>query len=334
MPTISVIVPVYNAERWLRRCVDSILAQTFTDFELLLIDDGSTDASPAICDDYAALDPRVRTFHQPNGGVSSARNLGLDNARGEWIGFIDSDDWVERKYLYTLVSSDDGDLNIVNYSIHKDTETFALQAYNNYFSGEGALFDFLQNYVNVHIIRAPWGKAFKRNIIEAHHLRFIEDIVTCEDTIFVLSYCINCRSIRLFDSALYNYEFSTANSNNSLSRSRNLYIEQYKSIFKKLWSINEDFKSRKGVNIDILISTYIKWIFFVTLEAVISSQDTKLINVFGKDPYVRKTIAVLNQAAAFGLKGKITLTLIQNGFPRTALFLEKFPPKIGGMKND
>lgn len=81
-PRISIIVPVYNAEQTLRRCVDSILAQTFTDFELLLVDDGSTDGSGAICDEYAGIDGRVRVFHKPNGGVSSARNLGLDNAIG------------------------------------------------------------------------------------------------------------------------------------------------------------------------------------------------------------------------------------------------------------
>lgn len=85
MPKISVIVPVYNTEKYLHRCVDSILAQTFTDFELLLIDDGSTDSSGAICDEYAQKDSRVRVFHKENGGASSARNLGLDNATGEWI---------------------------------------------------------------------------------------------------------------------------------------------------------------------------------------------------------------------------------------------------------
>ena len=84
-PQISVIVPVYNAEKWLRRCVDSILAQTFTDFELLLIDDGSTDGSPAICDEYAQRDSRIKVFYQKNSGVSAARNSGLDHARGEWI---------------------------------------------------------------------------------------------------------------------------------------------------------------------------------------------------------------------------------------------------------
>ena len=91
---ISIIVPVYNTEKYLDRCIQSILAQTYTDFELLLINDGSTDSSGVICDKYAEQDSRVRVFHKENGGASSARNLGLDNARGEWIGWVDSDDWI------------------------------------------------------------------------------------------------------------------------------------------------------------------------------------------------------------------------------------------------
>lgn len=92
-PLVTVIIPVYNAENTLARCVDSILAQTFTDFELLLIDDGSRDGSAALCDEYAKKDGRVRVFHKENGGVSSARNVGLDNAQGEWLCFCDSDDY-------------------------------------------------------------------------------------------------------------------------------------------------------------------------------------------------------------------------------------------------
>ena len=99
---ISVIVPVYNTEKYLHRCVDSILAQTFTDFELLLIDDGSTDSSGAICDEYAQKDSRVRVFHKENGGVSSARNLGLDKAKGKWVTFVDSDDWIKESFLNKL----------------------------------------------------------------------------------------------------------------------------------------------------------------------------------------------------------------------------------------
>ena len=92
MPAISVIVPVYQAEKLLPQCVDSVLAQTFSDWELLLIDDGSRDGSPALCDGYAARDPRVRVFHKPNGGVSTARNLGLEHAAGQCIAFLDADD--------------------------------------------------------------------------------------------------------------------------------------------------------------------------------------------------------------------------------------------------
>lgn len=91
-PQISIIVPVYNVEQYLPRCIDSIISQSFSDFELLLVDDGSKDRSGAICDEYARKDSRVRVFHQQNGGVSLARNVGLDNARGEWITFSDSDD--------------------------------------------------------------------------------------------------------------------------------------------------------------------------------------------------------------------------------------------------
>lgn len=101
-PKISVIVPVYNVEKYLRRCIDSILAQTFTDFELLLIDDGSKDSSGEICDEYARNDERVRVFHKENGGVSSARNLGLDNAKGEWVSFVDADDIIYSNNLDIL----------------------------------------------------------------------------------------------------------------------------------------------------------------------------------------------------------------------------------------
>ena len=92
---LSIIVPVYNVEPYLRRCIDSILAQTFTDFELILVDDGSPDNCPAICDEYAEKDPRIVVIHKQNGGLSDARNAGLDIARGEYIGFVDSDDYID-----------------------------------------------------------------------------------------------------------------------------------------------------------------------------------------------------------------------------------------------
>lgn len=121
-PKISVIVPVYNVEKYLHRCIDSILAQTFTDFELLLIDDGSTDGSGAICDEYATKDNRVRVFHKENGGVSSARNLGLDNMRGGYLTFVDSDDWVDSTYLGELIEYSDADLVVSDFIVEGESQ--------------------------------------------------------------------------------------------------------------------------------------------------------------------------------------------------------------------
>ena len=101
-PEISIIVPVYKVEKYLNECIDSILAQTFTDFELILVDDGSPDNCPALCDAAAAKDSRIRVIHKPNGGVSTARNAGLDAARGNWIGFVDSDDVIDKTYYEKL----------------------------------------------------------------------------------------------------------------------------------------------------------------------------------------------------------------------------------------
>lgn len=115
-PKLSVIVPVYKAEKYLHRCVESILTQTFTDFEILLIDDGSPDRSGEICDEYAKKDSRIKVFHKLNGGASDARNVGLDNAQGEYVCFVDSD--------YELVSP------IVR-EIRKSSENFLLAAINN-----------------------------------------------------------------------------------------------------------------------------------------------------------------------------------------------------------
>lgn len=102
LPKVSIIIPVYKAESYLHRCIDSILAQTFADWELLLIDDGSPDRSGDICDEYAVKDKRIRVYHKKNGGVSSARQKGLDMARGEYVIHVDPDDWVEPSMLTEL----------------------------------------------------------------------------------------------------------------------------------------------------------------------------------------------------------------------------------------
>ena len=115
---ISVIVPVYNVERYLRRCVDSILHQTYRNLEVLLVDDGSTDASGAICDEYAAQEERVTAVHQKNGGLSAARNAGLERAQGTYLCFVDSDDFLNSRMLETLcrdLQEQDADVAVVGF---------------------------------------------------------------------------------------------------------------------------------------------------------------------------------------------------------------------------
>ena len=113
MGLISVIVPIYNVQDYLRKCIDSIINQTYRDLEIILIDDGSTDSSGKICDEYLKIDHRIRVYHKKNGGLSSARNAGLKMARGEWIGFVDSDDYIEHDMYELLLSNMGQDVDIV-----------------------------------------------------------------------------------------------------------------------------------------------------------------------------------------------------------------------------
>lgn len=116
---ISVVVPIYNVENYIKKCVDSILSQTYKNLEIILVDDGSPDNCPQICDEYAQKDSRIKVIHKENGGVSSARNIGMENARGKWIAFIDADDWIEEKYFEKMldrVKTNDADIVLCGYN--------------------------------------------------------------------------------------------------------------------------------------------------------------------------------------------------------------------------
>lgn len=198
-PLISIIVPVYNADRCLSRCIKSILSQNLKNFELLLIDDGSTDKSGKICDEYAAKDKRVKVFHKENGGVSSARNLGLDNARGKWITFIDSDDCIYEN-IFNLISSHDEDLLIFNYDIDYNGIIQGGESIPHYYNSY-PIKTILNKYIYIEILRTPWSKFFKRHLINT--LRFDTRIAIGEDSLFVLKYFQRCKSFFLFEQKYY-----------------------------------------------------------------------------------------------------------------------------------
>ena len=127
---ISIIVPVYNAELYLQRCLDSILSQSFTDFEAILVDDGSSDKSGGICDEYAQRDSRIRVFHKENGGVASARQMGMDEAKGEYVIHTDPDDWVEPKMiemLYNEAKAKEADVVICDFYINRPQKVYRVK---------------------------------------------------------------------------------------------------------------------------------------------------------------------------------------------------------------
>lgn len=206
MPKISVIVPVYKAEAYLHRCVDSLLAQTFRDFEILLIDDGSPDRSGEICDEYARQDSRVRVFHKENGGVSSARNLGLDNARGEWISFVDADDYVEASYLFDFgLTECDADFYMQGYQKicigeksrekHFSVSKVQIVPFSAaYFEGEDKV---IINYI--------LGKLIRLDIIRKNALYFDVSLSFGEDHLFFLTYLTYVQKIALSPAVSYIY---------------------------------------------------------------------------------------------------------------------------------
>lgn len=187
---ISIIVPVYNAEKTLRECVDSILCQGYRDFELLLIDDGSKDSSPLICDEYAIKDDRVMAFHQLNRGVSSARNFGIEHAKGEWITFIDADDYIKQGYLNDVCKRNE-DIIIKGYQKF-DSNGITSNRLAKELVRYSFITGFLNHYLTDSIIRGPVFKFYKKSLIG--DLRFLTEMKIGEDSWFVFKYLERCRS--------------------------------------------------------------------------------------------------------------------------------------------
>ncbi len=209
LPDISIIVPVYNAEAGLNRCIDSILKQSYRNFELILMDDGSTDQSPAICDSYADQDPRVRVVHKPNSGVSDTRNQAVQMARGKYLQFVDSDDWImedatgllagmmkEKKCqmviadFYRVIGERVSQKGCITREGLLTTEEFAAEM--------------LQNPADFYY-GVLWNKLYDRRIIVDRQVRMDPAISWCEDFIFNLTYLKNCRSIYVLKVPVYYY---------------------------------------------------------------------------------------------------------------------------------
>ena len=211
---VSVIVPVFNAERYLSTCIESVLAQSMPDFELLLINDGSRDNSKAICDQYAARDRRIRVFDGPNRGASSARNEGLDHAQGDFVVFVDSDDWIEPDHLQQLTSKKIGENGIVFTNLIEErpqangigTRSFPIQD-QQITTGHADCMPVFAELLRHRCFGWTCNKLFSRATIERLGLRFDKTIQYAEDEVFTIAYCAHITHLVSYSHPTYHYRF-------------------------------------------------------------------------------------------------------------------------------
>ena len=256
-PTVSIIVPVYNAENTIPRCIESILNQEYSDFELLLVNDGSTDGSGAVCDAYAARDARVRVIHKENTGVSDTRNTALDQARGAYLQFLDSDDWITPDATSSLVrAAESAQCDLVVSDFYRvvgervsqkgdidDDGVMTREEYAAYMMENPA--DFYYGVL--------WNKLYRRSIVEAHHLRMDPEISWCEDFMFNLEYIRYAETFRALQVPIYYYvktKGSLANQSLTISKTVKMKLtvfEYYHRFFKSVLDEEEYEKSRLKV---------------------------------------------------------------------------------------
>lgn len=252
---ISVIVPVYKVEKYLHRCIDSILSQSFTDFELILVDDGSPDNCGKICDEYAQKDSRVHVFHKPNGGVSSARNLGIEIAKGEWVFFSDADDELGSNAFKILTSHLDKDVAYVMggykkydedgnfvYGVNRRSEKMMSksEAITQMFRSTDYVY---QGYL--------WNKLFKLSVIKENHLRFADGIYFNEDRLFNIQYLLNIGAQKCFytTESIYNYFVRSNSTMASLKKSYNPKFATDLTAFVRALEVLKSSQDRKNIQL-------------------------------------------------------------------------------------
>ncbi|MBQ9729568.1 MAG: glycosyltransferase [Clostridia bacterium] len=266
MPKFSIIVPIYKVEKYLTQCLNSILNQSIEDFECILVDDGSPDRCPAICDKYAEADPRFKVVHKENGGLSSARNAGLDIAQGDYIFFVDSDDYLAPDALEKIsdcFDTNNSDLVVFNYEAFD--ESTLLRTHTNFLPlqydlfGEKERFSFLcRTALQYRIGWEAWDRVYKRSVIEENGLRFYNDKeLYAEDLYFNTLYLLHTNKINVLPDRLYFYRLR----NDSITGVNN---ESKIPEFAKLTQLLHDYLSNNQFD-------YIKKHFYVVFYLILST---------------------------------------------------------------
>ena len=253
-PMVSIVVPIYNAENYLRRCVDSILNQEYTDFELLLVNDGSTDASGDICEEYGDRDPRVIVIQKENTGVSDSRNRALDRARGKYLQFLDSDDWItpDATRLFVRAAEEYGCDMVISDFYRVVGERLSTKGD---IEEEGVL---TREEFAAHMMENPadfyygvlWNKLYRRDIVEEHNLRMDTDINWCEDFMFNLEYIRYAKVFYALHAPIYYYvkrKGSLASQGINISKTVKMKLnvfEYYNNFYKHVLE-EEDYEKNR-----------------------------------------------------------------------------------------
>lgn len=243
MSKVSIIIPVYNCDTVLSRCLESILQQVYIDFEVLLINDGSTDMTPQICEEFSKRDHRIRTYHKTNGGVSSARNLGLKYATGKYITFVDGDDWIGPFYISNLLSHIAKDVDLViSYNWYITSEKQEQEHYPSC-KIDAETFQLMFSKNDLHYHTSPWGKLYRKRILEKYNLNFDEGMHIGEDLLFLYNYMLVSKQIVISSDTDY---FYVADMPESLTKRVNKVEDELHS-YKRVYSIIDRLITERNI---------------------------------------------------------------------------------------
>ena len=257
-PLISIIIPAYNVEQYLTACLSSIEQQTYQNFEVILIDDGSIDSTGTICDTVATKDDRFKVIHQKNQGVSIARNKGIEKARGEYIAFIDSDDKITPEYLSSF--SLKNDIEIQGHVIYENNIQRSV-----IYSKRKVQKDVAKVFCLGPFNSAVWGKIFKTSIVKDNKIVFPVNLCFSEDTIFLLQYIKHCKTLAVFDAAEYIYIKHSGSLTdkkypmNDMMLKEKMIVESYKLLFP-------ESKFQKDFLREVSLSIISKYYFYYDLS--------------------------------------------------------------------
>ena len=258
----SVIIPAYNAAKTIVCCVESLLSQTYLDWELIIIDDGSTDNTVDVCQSFQ--DKRIQVYHKPNGGVSSARNYGLTYAKGEYIAFVDADDYLEPMYLEHLCQGRDYDLSITGFCYDNEPErsNSLLEL-----TGKLSIAKSLSALINADQLCYPWGRLFKRSIIEQNHIRFNEKMRFAEDNVFNWEYLCHINSLRI-DSTQKDYHKSSDEGGSGY----NLSFEEMDYVDGQLFALSQKLESYYEIKLQLQTKQLMHVLFLKDMFSLTATQ--------------------------------------------------------------